>query len=62
MRKLSLILTGSPVYLNEKKSNEKIKEGGHEDITLDEYTYYEEEESDVDDFYSKDYLRNNNLC
>ncbi len=41
MRKLSLILTGSPVYLNE---TEKIKEGGHEDLTLDEYTYYDEDD------------------
>lgn len=41
MRKLSLILTGSPVYLNE---TEKIKEGGHEDINLSEYTYYNEDD------------------
>ena len=35
------ILTGSPVYLNE---TEKFKEGGHDDITLDEYTYYDEDD------------------
>lgn len=41
MRKLSLILTGSPIYLSE---TEKFKEGGHEELTLDEYTYYDEDD------------------
>ena len=60
MRKLSLILTGSPIYLNE---TEKFKEGGHDDITLDEYTYYdeddlEEEEQEKEEVLSKDFQNN----